>query len=410
VVAHAGKRSRRRYVYAWSLLLALIAAQTVASGSTWVAGVRVPKNYKVTKSQRVASGVWHIELRRKNRDQVINIARIERSSPHRLKVVLSNGLVAGPEPRTETTSRMCKRVDCLLAVNGDYFSDGVPVGGVVSEGEPMRSPAGGRKQFSLAADETPSIATMSMATSLVTFHRRIATGFKLLAPPSTLEPHTTTVAGVNVPRPPDGIVLFTPRWGATTGTKTGYEIVARVVSPSGRLATDVDTTLELVDARTKGGKIPKDGVVLSGRGDGATTLAELWNEVSAGKAERNATLRVAASPAALQSVAGKEVLVQKGKIVATTKSSRAPRTMIGWNAAGDMLLVTADGRQPGRAYGFTLIEAADLMRRLGAVEALNLDGGGSTTFVKKGKVVNRPSNSGRHERRVAVAVAIVPAA
>jgi exopolysaccharide biosynthesis protein len=50
------------------------------------------------------------------------------------------------------------------------------------------------------------------------------------------------------------------------------------------------------------------------------------------------------------------------------------------------------------------------MRRLGAVEALNLDGGGSTTFVKKGKVVNRPSNSGRHERRVAVAVAIVPAA
>lgn len=408
-MALAAKRSKRRYLYAWSLLVALLAAQTVASGSTWVAGVRVPKHYKVTKSQRVAGGVWHIELRRKNRDQVVNIARIERSSPHRLRVVLSNGLVAGPEPRTERTSRMCERVDCLLAVNGDYFSDGVPVGGVVSEGEPMRSPAGGRKQFSLAGDETPSIATMAMATSLVTYHRRIATGFKLLAPPSTLEPRTTSVAGVNVPRPKDTIVLFTPRWGATTGTETGYEIVARIVSPSGGLATNVDTTLELVGGRTKGGKIPKDGVVLSGRGDGATVLAGLWKEVSGGNAERNATLRVAASPNATQSVAGKEVLVHKGKAVATAKSSRAPRTMIGWNAAGDVLLVTADGRQPGRAEGFSLAEAADLMRKLGAVEAINLDGGGSTTFVKKGKVVNRPSSSGRHERRVAVAIAIVPA-
>jgi exopolysaccharide biosynthesis protein len=112
----------------------------------------------------------------------------------------------------------------------------------------------------------------------------------------------------------------------------------------------------------------------------------------------------------VQSVAGKELLVHGDEIVAPSHSSRAPRTIIGWNAAGDLLLVTIDGRQPGRAYGMTLLEAADLIHRLGAVEALNLDGGGSTTFVKKGKVVNRPSSDGGHERSVAVSVAIVPAA
>lgn len=406
MTARASKRHRRNFLLSWSLLIALIAAQTLASGSTWVAGVRVPKHYRVTTVQRVASGVWHIELKRRNPEQVVNIARLERSSTHELKVVLSNGLVAGPEPRTERTSRMCARVDCLLAVNGDYFSDGVPVGGLVSEGEPIRSPADGRRQFSLAPDETPSIAMMRMAASLVTFHKRIPAGLKLFNP-TTVEQRTTAIAGVNVPRPDDGIVLFTPRWGAATGTKTGFEVVARVVSPSGRLRSGVDTALEIVDAHPRGGKIPKDGVVLSGRGDGASALASLWDDVSRGNAERNATLRVAPSPNVLQSVAGKELLLDDGEIVAP-RTSRAPRTMIGWNAAGDLLLVTVDGRQPGAAYGMTLVEAADLMRRLGAVEALNLDGGGSTTFVKKGKVVNRPSSSGRRERSVAVAIAIVP--
>lgn len=388
-------------------MLALIAAQTVASGSTWVAGIRVPKNYRVHRLQHVAAGVWHVELRRRDPGQIVNVARLERSSPHRLKIVLSNGLVAGPEPRTERTSRMCARVDCLLAVNGDYFADGMPVGGLVSDGEPIRSPSQSRKQFSLAADERPMIASMEMAPTLYTFHERIPAGFRLFAQP-TVETRATAVAGVNVPRPKDSIVLFTPRWGAATGADSGYELVARVVSPGGRLASGVDTTLEILAGRSKGGKIPADGVVLSGRGDGAAALAAIWSDVAAGHAERDATLRIASSPAAVQSVAGKEILVDDGRVVAPRGGSRAPRTMIGWNAAGDVLLVTVDGRQRGVAHGLTLLEAADLMRRLGAVEALNLDGGGSTTFVKKGKVVNRPSSAGRRERSVAVAVAIVP--
>ena len=407
MVAGTIGRNKRNVRRALLLLLALVAAQTVASGSTWVGGIRVPKNYRVSTAHKVATGVWHLQLRRESPDQIVNVARLERSSPHRLKIVLSNGLVAGPAPRTERTSRMCARVGCLLAVNGDYFADGMPVGGVISDGEPIRSPSDGRKQFILAADERAAITSMSMAPTLVTIHQRVSSGFRLLAG-ATQEARTTGIAGVNVPRPRDAIVLLTPRWGAATGTDGGFELVARVVSPAGRLGSGVDTTLEIVGARAGGAKIPSDGLVLSGRGDGASALASIWNDVAAGRAERNATLRISSTPAAVQSVAGKEMLVDDGQIVAPRGGSRAPRTMIGWNGAGDLLLVTLDGRQRGVARGFTLLEAADLMRRLGAVEAINLDGGGSTTFVKKGKVVNRPSSSGRRERAVAVAVAIVP--
>ena len=54
--------------------------------------------------------------------------------------------------------------------------------------------------------------------------------------------------------------------------------------------------------------------------------------------------------------------------------------------------VVVDGRQPGHSVGMSLPELTALSRRLGLVDALNLDGGGSTTMVVKGAVVNRPSD------------------
>jgi hypothetical protein len=71
---------------------------------------------------------------------------------------------------------------------------------------------------------------------------------------------------------------------------------------------------------------------------------------------------------------------------------RNPRTMVGIDARGRLLLVAADGRQAGRSAGLSILEAAHVMRALGAVSAMNLDGGGSTTLVLEGQIVNRPSD------------------
>lgn len=85
---------------------------------------------------------------------------------------------------------------------------------------------------------------------------------------------------------------------------------------------------------------------------------------------------------------------------------RNPRTMVGVDARSRLLLVAVDGRQAGRSAGLSILEAAQVMRALGAVTAMNLDGGGSTTLVLEGQVVNRPSDpSGEREDGDAILVA-----
>lgn len=73
-------------------------------------------------------------------------------------------------------------------------------------------------------------------------------------------------------------------------------------------------------------------------------------------------------------------------------TDRHPRTMIGVDAAGWVWLVTVDGRNPALSLGMTFAELQGLARRLGLRNALNLDGGGSTTMVVRGAVVNHPSD------------------
>lgn len=82
-----------------------------------------------------------------------------------------------------------------------------------------------------------------------------------------------------------------------------------------------------------------------------------------------------------------------------------PRTAVGFRENGDLLIVVADGRQSGYAVGMNLVDLAQVFKSLGAVSALNLDGGGSSTFVTKNSdgslsVKNKTSNSGGALRAV----------
>jgi hypothetical protein len=74
-------------------------------------------------------------------------------------------------------------------------------------------------------------------------------------------------------------------------------------------------------------------------------------------------------------------------------TSRHPRTALGWDEGQARLwVVVVDGRREGVSEGMTLAELAGLFEALGAREALNLDGGGSSTMVVSGRVVSRPSD------------------
>ena len=85
---------------------------------------------------------------------------------------------------------------------------------------------------------------------------------------------------------------------------------------------------------------------------------------------------------------------------------RHGRTAIGYSRDGNtLILLTVDGRST-RSVGMTLDELAATMRSLGAWEAMNFDGGGSTTMVVDGAVVNAPSDS-TGERAVGSALLVL---
>jgi hypothetical protein len=112
-------------------------------------------------------------------------------------------------------------------------------------------------------------------------------------------------------------------------------------------------------------------------------------------------------------IGGGPILVRNGAVAVDAKEEgfppdfsdrKHPRTAIGRTAAGDLWLVAVDGRQE-TGDGMSLGELAQTMLDLGCSEAMNLDGGGSTTMNVLGVTVNRPSDGG--ERAIADGVLVL---
>jgi exopolysaccharide biosynthesis protein len=105
-----------------------------------------------------------------------------------------------------------------------------------------------------------------------------------------------------------------------------------------------------------------------------------------------------------QNVAGDAATVEG--TISRNAEMRHPRTAVGFSRDSSMLfLLTVDGRSESSG-GMTLAELATMMRKLGAWQAMNFDGGGSTTMVVDGVLVNKPSDK-EGERTVGNALMVV---
>jgi exopolysaccharide biosynthesis protein len=85
---------------------------------------------------------------------------------------------------------------------------------------------------------------------------------------------------------------------------------------------------------------------------------------------------------------------------------RNPRTVAGVDARGRLVLITADGRSTD-SLGLSIPETAAVAKSLGLRQAMNLDGGGSTTMVVNGSVLNSPSDAAG-ERPIGDALLLLP--
>ncbi len=214
---------------------------------------------------------------------------------------------------------------------------------------------------------------------------------------------------------PEGTALYTARYGANTPADTSRPTVEAPMLAAGRRGDTLLYVRRGALATSSGSMIPRDGAVLSAYGVGlrqkevqamadGDTVRILENTRPKLRAP---SLILGGWPRILRDgidVAG-DAAVSEGTI-SRNAEARHPRTAIGFSRDSSMLyLFTVDGRSENSG-GMTLTEMAGMMKKLGAWNAMNFDGGGSTTMVVGGAVVNKPTDP-TGEREVGNALLIV---
>ena len=293
-------------------------------------------------------------------------------------------LFPGQVAKGEPISVQANRVGAVAAVNGDFFdinNSTAPLGVGVKDGTVVQSPDADPTWRRSAAILTPDGLGR---IGEVLFEGTIALPGGESAP----------LAGINKPSlPVDGIEAFTPLWGtycrcrATDGAAKVTEVEV------------VDGQVTAVRPAAGEGAVPADGFVLVGREAGANVLAEL---AVGDPVTISYRARTADDQEIRTAVNGRQLLVVNGVAQKASQGNNvppAPRTAVGFSEDGrKMFVLTADGRQPAFADGLGLDELAAMMIELGAFNAVNLDGGGSTTMVARtpggttARVENRPSD------------------
>ncbi|PLS74962.1 MAG: hypothetical protein CYG61_10015 [Actinobacteria bacterium] len=366
-------------------------------------------------------GVEITTMRRARPPLVVHAVRISPDAPVDLRPVLASSAVGDETAGRghETTSSMCNRANGIVCVNADFNAcPGCrePFGGVVRDGRVLRSFNVHHEQLSLGERGLTTERIQwsgALRASYAWQHRDIAATGLSIAPGRAFA-SSVDIAGLNVRIGTDEVVAYTSEWAPAAPAPAGATHLSLVLS--GAL---VPGSLAVVSAeRVNTSPIPANGVVLVASGAGAERLDRFWEEwVTTDADERVLVVETATSQPIETSVGGHPVLLRGGQVLELNQRDpkvhgRHPRTLAGWTAGGDLILLIADGRQPGYSQGITLVEAQRLLLSLGASDGINLDGGGSSTFVEtcgSGRCVrNRPSDG--HERRVTSALAVVAAA
>ncbi len=303
----------------------------------------------------------------------------------RLAAVLADHQIADVEP----VDAMAERTHAAAAVNGGYFNraNGDPMGLLKVSGE-------------LVSDSTLLRGAILIDSPLV---GRTDVTFDQLG--AKMDAHfiasghgwTVPIDGVDTTRERGHLMLYTPSYRPDTDTApTGTEWVL-----------DGDP-LRVSEVRSGTGStpIPAQGMVLSFGGVDlpaslkalapgvAVTFDTSWKSTYGTTTDRLSRADHIVSGAGLLRHNGADATDWKaeGMSSETLPASRDPRTFVADDASGFIWLGVVDGRQPAYSVGMTFSDLQRFCARLEFKDALNLDGGGSTTMVVNGAVLNRPSD------------------
>ncbi len=357
-------------------------------------------------SRYVGPGVKHTSITFPSVPWTVNVLEIDITNPYiTLETVKASKDGREQLKAFEKTSSMANRKNyqghaVIGAINGDFYNTqtGEQINIQVENGEILKRPYP-RSVFGITIDKKPFIEIFNFSGKLI------------------VGDSIRTIDGVNESRGSDMLVLYNGYFGFSTQTNQwGSEVL---VSPiNGWIVNDtvfcvVDTIVNWVGNMA----IPSGKAILSGHGRAGEFLR---NNV---KLKDTVKIFLSLSPDVgkiFQAIGGLPRIIKDGQnVVSQTYQregasssftySRHPRTAIGFSKdSAKIYFITVDGRQATSA-GMTLDELANFMLTLGVWHGVNLDGGGSTTMVVRGQIVNSPSDA-TGERAVSNAILIVSSA
>lgn len=338
--------------------------QSINSAVTEAASVKdfdqqIERKYRYGTIETVESGLKHIRLTKYYQGRPVKLNIIETDLTLNSDLKITPVIASNTLSRKASVTAMARKSNSIVAVNGAFFKPqtGCPLGTMMIDQKIYTGPIFNRVAMGFF-DNGYDMAKVELNASL-------NYGF-----------NSIKVNNINQPRMRAAdMIVYTPDWGcrAPISPKYGSQIVVS------------DNKVVAIDSNYS--DIPKDGYVLVGpacqfKGLKIGTRVNLdiktipeWKNVK-------------------HIVSGGPYLVKNGEVyvdIADQKlgsiGGRNPRTAIGYTKDNHVIIITADGRE-GSSVGMTLKELAYFMQSLGCVNAMNLDGGGSTVMYIKGHVVN----------------------
>lgn len=339
----------------------------------------------------VGPGLEYQHWRDGNIPWSIHILKIDRSRDDlKLRAVLAQDKVLGLSPMSSIIASLDLANEKPVAgVNGDFFVieeknfyRGDPLGIHISDGELISEPV----NISFWIDKNGNLNMGSIKSNI-----RV-----ILPDGESIE------AGLNRECKDSEVVIHTYRLGDSTKTEGNMELILK--------CEDGNWTILQV-GRKYLGKITE----INRSGNNLTSPDTLVISVGKNIEEKFSKLKlgdqveivIETQPdlsEAVTAIGGSPILIQDNKKMISEQGDRHPRTAIGWNDKY-FFMVVVDGRQPLFSIGMSLKELAELMEKLGCTQALNLDGGGSSTFWLGGRTLNSCSDG--KERPIANALILV---
>ena len=321
--------------------------------------------YKNLKVVEVEKGVKHVRMIKYYNGKPVRINIVEISNVANENLKVEPAIASTTLASRKKISGIAARENAIVAINGGYFKPqtGIPLGTLMINKKVYTGPIYDRVAMGIFANGY-DMARVQLKAEVIT---NIG-GLKIdnVNQPRMLSTHT---------------IAFTRDWGEVSPPSPKYGM--QIVVEGGKI----------IKISHESCVIPQNGFVIVGPESKLKPFAnakKLKLDIKFNPEWKDVNHIISGGP---YLVKNGEIYVDMTEQKLAAIGGRNPRTAIGYTKDNNLIMLTADGRE-GASIGLTLNELAAIMKNLGCVNAMNLDGGGSTVMFIKGQVVNRPQVQG----------------